>query len=261
VDSMKRSRIVGLCLVAVLALSATAAASASAAPMPIYKTCKKVAKGTGKLGNKTCTEAGGKEDYELGEWNEGKEKEPKLKGKDGASTLKGYIKGIGVLATVTCAKSKDEGTITGPSESTLTVTFEKCSGEEKVCTTAGAKAGDIVTKPLAGLLILVSKEPAVVGILLKGATSPVYAEFSCGVNEFVTRGSDDGEVLPLNAVGKEFKYIFKTNAGGENVISSEEGGVAGEDTLLTELKGVGVFESGEETTATFKTEEMEIVPA
>src|ERR1700728_523452 len=214
---MKRIRIAGLCLVAVFALSAAVASSASAAEMPSFKVCKKVAKGTGKFGAKTCTGAVGKGAYELGAWNEGKEASPKLKGKNGVSTLTSYIKGFGIVGSVTCTKAKSEGHITSSDEETVVVTFEKCESSKEVCTSPGGKKGDIVTKTLTGLLILISAEPVSVGVLIKG--SPISAEFACGAEKVSTVGSVDG-VLTGNVgkIGKETTSTFAVNAGGENVV-------------------------------------------
>jgi hypothetical protein len=262
---MKRIKIMGLCLVAVCAFSAAAVASASAAEMPVFRVCKKaVPKETGKFNTKTCTgeSKGGKKegDYELGAWNEGKEKEPKTKGTNGASTLTSYIKGFGIVGAVTCSKAKSAGHITGSDTETVVVTFEKCTSSGEVCTSAGApKSGDIVTKLLTGLLILISASPVEVGVNIAG--SPTSAEFACGAEKISTTGSVDG-VLTGNVgkFGKETTSTFAVNGGGENVVSNEEGGTPGESVLLTEVVGVGNFESGENTTSKTKGEEMLIEP-
>jgi hypothetical protein len=240
---MKRIRIAGLCLVAVFALSAVVASGASAAEMPVFKVCKKVAKGTGEFGSKTCTGAKGTGEYSLGEWNEGKEKEPKLKGKNGASTLTSYIKGFGIVGAVTCAKAKSEGHVTGSDTESVIVTFEKCESSKESCSSPGETKGKIKTFNLLGLLILISKEPPVVGVLIAGGgPGGKSAEFSCGAEKISTVGSVDG-VLTGNVgkIGKETTSTFAVNAGGEIV-------------------GVGTFESGENTVSVTKGEEMEIVP-
>jgi hypothetical protein len=262
---MKRIRIMGLCLVAVFAITAITAASASAvAPNPEFITCKKVAKGTGEFNNKGCTEAGGKAEYNHAAWNEGKEASPKLKGTNGVSTLTSYIKGFGIVGSVSCVKAKSTGNITGLSTESVIVKFEKCTSSGEVCTSAGAKAGTIETKLLTGTLILLGKEPASVGVLIKGMNSPTSAEFKCGAEEISTVGSVNG-VLSGNVgkIGKETTSTFAVNEGGENVVTEEEGGNpegAGPDVLLTEVKGVGNFESGENTISKTKGEEIEISP-
>ena len=79
---MKRFTIVGICLVAVLALSAMVAGSASAA-FPEYKTCIKAAvKNTGNYSEKTCSTASkvaGTGKYERAEWDKGKKTSTKGK--------------------------------------------------------------------------------------------------------------------------------------------------------------------------------------
>jgi hypothetical protein len=261
---MKRIRIAGLCLVAVFALSAAVAASASATAMPTYKVCKKVAAKTGKFGSKTCSTAGGKEDYELAAWNEGKEATPKYKDSNGKSVLKLYVPGLGVVGTTECAKAKGTGTIEGPSEGSTTVTFEKCTSSGEVCTSdqVGEKKGDITTSLLTALLILVSKSPVVVAARV-GPMPPATtsATFKCGAKTIETVGNADGAVTGnIGTISKDSTNTFSTTAEGEQVINDEEGGTPGEDTLLSTVSGVGTLPSGEETTATLKGEELEIVP-
>ena len=250
---MKRIRIAGLCLVAVFAMSALVASSASATPT--YKVCKKAAvKEHGTFNTKTCTgvSKGGKKegDYELGAWNEGKEKEPKFKDANGASTLTSYIKGFGIVGAVTCTKAKGEGHITGASNGNVTVTFEKCSSSGESCASAGEKPGKIKTEELATELAELSPTEVVTRV---GTTGDVSAAFSCGAEKVVTTGIADGVVTgDIGAFAKESTQTFSVNAGGEQV-NTVDG-----DVLLTEVVGVGSFESGENTTAKVKGEEMEI---
>jgi hypothetical protein len=273
---MKRIRIAGLCLVAVFALSAVVAASASAATMPTYKVCKKLSKVEGKYHGKysvkTCAteattkeqEEGKKNKYELGEWNEGKEAAPKFKDANGKSVLKLYVPGLGVVGTTECAKAKGTGTIIGPSEGSVTVTFEKCTSSGEVCTSdqVGEKTGDITTSLLTALLILVSKSPVVVASrVFPMPPATTSATFKCGKTTVETVGAADGEdVGNVGKIAKESTQIFATDTEGEALINDEEGGTPGEDTLYSTVSGVGTLPSGEETTATLKGEEMEIVP-
>jgi hypothetical protein len=265
---MRRIRIVGICLVAAFAVGAVVAASASAAPRPTYKTCFKVSpKGSGRFDNKECTKEskGGKMegDYELGEWNQGKEASPKVKGTNGIFTLTSYIKGIRIVGSISCTKGKWVGNVTGPSQSTVTATLEKCTTSGEVCTSKGAKTGDIVTNPLSATLILIGKEPVRVGVLIKAAAEGgALAEFSCGAESIRWFGSVDGEESEnVGKVSKQATSTFAVNAGGEQVVNSEEGGTKGEDVLLLESLGVGTFETGLNFVARLKGEEMEVVPA
>jgi hypothetical protein len=250
---MKRIRIVGLCLVAVFAMSALVASSASATPT--YKVCKKASpKGSGKFNTKTCTgeSKGGKKEggYELGAWNEGKEKEPKFKDANGTSTLTSYIKGFGIVGAVACTKAKGEGHITGASNGNVTVVFEKCTSSGESCASAGEKPGKIKTEELATELAELSPTEVVTRV---GTTGDVSAAFSCGAEKVVTTGIADGVVTgDIGNFAKESTQTFSVNAGGEQV-NTVDG-----DVLLTEVVGVGDFESGENTTAKVKGEEMEI---
>jgi hypothetical protein len=251
---MKRIRIVGLCLVAVFAMSALVASSASAAT-PTYKVCKKAAvKEKGTFNNKTCTIAskGGKKEggYEIGAWNEGKEKEPKFKDTNGVSTLTSYIKGFGIVGAVSCTKAKGEGKITGPSNGNVTVTFEKCTSSGESCASAGEKAGKIKTSLLATELAELSPTEVVTRV---GEVGKVSASFSCGAEKVITTGIADGVITgDVGNIAKESTQTFSVNAGGEQV-NTVDG-----DVLLTEVVGTGNFESGENTTAKVKGEEMEI---
>ncbi len=259
---MTRIRIVGLSLLAVFALSAAVASSASAAMMPEYRVCTKaVPKESGKYNTKTCTgEAkGGKKegDYELTAWNTGKK--VTFTGKNGKSTLYSYIKGFGVVGTVTCSKAKNAGQLTGPDSGEVVVTFEKCTSSGETCTSAGApKTGDIVTFKLNTLNILVN--PTTVASRVEGAgPGGKSAEFKCGAEEISTTGNADGTVSgDVNTVSKDSSQTFAVNGGGEQEVNAEEGGTAGEDVLVTKVVGVGEFNSGEETTSSLKGEAMEI---
>jgi len=125
---MKRTRIVGMCLVAVFALSALVASSASAAP-PEYKTCikAKVASVDGEFTTKTCAgapvAASATTKYKLAEWNEGKKKFG-TKGSGTNPINKQIVPSLkAVVADVECSKEKSAGLLTGPKEGTSTVSY------------------------------------------------------------------------------------------------------------------------------------------
>jgi hypothetical protein len=278
---MKRIRIVGLCLMAVFALGAVAAASASAGP-PEYKTCVKASpKESGKFNNKTCSTAskGGKKegDYELGAWNAGKK--VTLTGKNGESTLGSYIPeneaefwtGGTNAGNVTCKKAASKGEITGPKEATTTVSFSSCSSEGKKCTSAGAKAGDIVTKKLTTIIGYIDEGKAV-GILVEagGGGVDVQAAFNCEGLAIETNGSLIGvQSGNVNTFSKESKQSFLENAKGGQEFAfgefpPESAGVWGPGTeevhiLKTFANPPGVhLPSGEDTVSVEKGETMEI---
>lgn len=258
---MKRIRIMGLCLVAVFAFSALVAASASAMEVrPTYKTCIKV-KETGKFNLKNCTGAskGGKKegDYELAAWNAGKS--VKFTGKNGVSTLTSYIKGFGIVGAVSCKSAKDVGAETGPSSSEVVAEFKTCTSSGEKCASPGQKAGTIKTDKLVGLLGLNgAKEGQIIEKVSGAGPGGQSAEFSCGEEHISTTGSVDAEQTKnLTEASKESGTVFAVNAGGENVINSEEE-EAGTQVLLTEVTGVGTFESGENTTSALKGEVQEV---
>src|ERR1700742_3734355 len=91
---MRRIKMMGLCLVAVLAVAAVAVSSASAA-LPEYKVCAKATKVgktyTGEFTDKLCSAKSGTKEgkYELESWEAAKKKG--FKGKNGVSTLTSYI--------------------------------------------------------------------------------------------------------------------------------------------------------------------------
>ena len=264
---MKRIRIVGLCLVAVFALAGLTASSAlagsGAGPHPSYKLCKqlKVKPLKGHYTDKKCEhhatageEAEGKKNkYEWGEFNEGKEAQPAFKGKNGVSTLTSYVKGFGIVGAVTCAKAKSEGKITSAKGGVVTVVFEKCTSSGESCASAGEAAGKIKTEELATELIDTAESAT--GVATRVSGQPVSAAFKCGAEEVKTTGTADGEDLGnVETLVKKSKQNFAVNAGGEQVINN-----GGADVLLTEVKGVGTFESGENTASELSgKEEMEI---
>jgi len=203
---MKRFKVMGLCLVAVLALSAMVVASASAA-LPEYKACVKVAKNgvtkkyEGKYSVKTCaTEAspteqseGKKNKYEREEYNKGKSATPTFKGKN-VGTPKNLIvdptcpegkfnngthkceepgKAKGsekaqIGGVTECGKEAVLGTITGPKTTQWKTTYSKCKALETPCNTAGEKSGVIVTDQLEATLVYLNSAKTEPGIQVHG---------------------------------------------------------------------------------------------
>ena len=191
---MHRIRIVGLTLVAALAISATAVAGASAAA-PEYLSCAK--KTGGNYTSKECTpgsKVGGTGKYEIEGW-EGLKKKG-FKGRYHESRIDAYIPaseatpwtGGTVVGLVSCKKGGSTGEITGPKTSKLTIEFGTCTSEGKKCTSAGAPAGTIKTQELEATLVTVGGKPA---ISVKGKVG-LYAAFNCEGLELVMSGSLNG---------------------------------------------------------------------
>jgi hypothetical protein len=267
---MKRIRIVGLCLVAVFAMSAIASASASAEELS-YKTCiKAVPKESGKFNDKACTVAskGGKKegDYELGAWNAGKK--TTFTGKNGVSTLDSYIPeneatpwtGGTVVGAVTCKSGKSAGSITGPKTGSVKVEFKTCTSEGKKCTSAGAKAGTIVTQPLLSILGYSGGQVTSADLEVFRRMGGVNAEFNCEGLAVETSGAVLGvDTGNINLISKDFTQTFAVNAkGGQDVVFStvEEGSPLFLTSLITP-PGL-TLPGGENTTAVLKGEAMEI---
>ncbi len=271
---MRNLRFVGLCVVAALALAAVSAASASAAEPAAWQcgAAAKVGKTyVGHYTSKTCTaaskvETGGK--YELEEWNigskaskTGKEGKTKaFKGKGGGANLE--IQGVGGL---TCTKSADTGEFTGPTTvGKIHVTFSGCLLHSHPCESTSPKAsksGEVITKPLKGVVGFISKAKEEVGIELS-AEETYEAEVNCGELKLRVDGSVIGLVKPpYNHFTKELTLVFNQSGGIQNPEKFEEGPVA---TLTTEIGSIFGSEYGEKdrsaesTETTNKGEELEL---
>lgn len=261
---MRRIRTVGLCAVAVLATSAVLAASASAETFPSYKVCAKAAKVgkvyTGRYNKSNCTEvnAKGEGKYEADPWTATKARS--FTGKNGKSTFDAYIKGDGILASIVCKKGKDVGEVTGEDTTSESTIFEGCSGAGSTCTSAEAKVGDIVTDTISTTLVTLKEETeteaAVVGIDLAGTggeAKDVTTEFKCGTYQVTTTGSTLGVVSgDVRVASKGQTDTFAVNKDGENEYNHKLGGKEGEDTLFSEIKGIGRAETGEQAIAALK---------
>ena len=180
---MNRIKFLGLCLIGVFAMSAATAASAGAlSGVPIQGTCGKAAKAgktyTGKYNDKACSEenAKGEGKYERGSWKQLKKKA--FTGKGGATTLDAYIKGFGLVGSVSCRSTKDKGEITGPSTMSLTLELQKCESGGQACASSGAKTGTIVEGPLRGELGYIEEEPVRIGVAYHTGLPP--GNFTCG---------------------------------------------------------------------------------
>jgi hypothetical protein len=248
---MRRIKIMGLCLVAVFAMTAVAVSSASAAPS--FFECAKVAAGTGKFTNKTCsTEGTGKTaKYEL---KEGVGKGKEFKGKGGAATL--HTPAVG--GEVKCKSFKDKGLVATPTtESKVISEFKTCESLKKKCVSPGAKAGTIITKNLKGVLGYITKSPLSVGVALSPETGTVLAEFNCEGLEIETTGSVIGEQKgDINTFSKTSENVFKVSGGGVQEPTAFEGGA--KQVLESKINGSGPFESGQQATVVNKGEELEI---
>ncbi len=172
---MKRTRIMGLCVMAALAAFALSAMAASSASAGTYKDC--VAQKKGEYTNATCSTKSAKAKkgkYELapvatcvamkkGEYTNATCTTKSAKAKKGKyekATKLGYTTATGEAkletpslgGTVKCSASKGAGAITGPTTGTLQVTFTGCETKGVPCE-SGATLGAISTFPLETVLI------------------------------------------------------------------------------------------------------------
>ncbi len=162
---MKRMRVVGLALVAMLAISAVAAASASATVTgPIWEV------GGAKLGTGV---------------------EEALTGKaSSAYELKGKAFGF-IEVAITCKKAANSGSIIGgePGTDATTIEYTECSSS--LCT----PTEPIVTKAKSELVYYTASSKTFIGDLFSPKTGTVFTEIKCGSITAKVTGSIVGELL------------------------------------------------------------------
>jgi hypothetical protein len=204
---MRRIRIVGLCLVALLAVACLASTSAFGLSTPTWYQCVKASpKNTGNYKNKTCSEASeaGKGAYAL---KEGIGKGHEFKGKGGEAVL--HVKTWLGDDKVICKDSKTSGKFEVPNlERDVSVSYSKCAAlETRVCASAGAKKGEIKISGLRGELGYVEESPVSVGLKLESEAHPgpsgELAKFTCENLEATILGG------VIGVVGKDVDVINK----------------------------------------------------
>ena len=253
---MKRTRIVGICLVAMFAMSAIIATAAHAGE---YGECVKQSKPyKGNWTDKNCQiSSPGKEGKY--EWSPGViEGNRVLVAKTKAAEL------VGAGGTVSCKKSVTAGKITGLKTNTEQVKFEGCEFKGPVvgeCHSTGQPGGVILTNQLKSTLIdhgekgASGGEPAVGEVWneLAAESGGVQAQFLCAaLVEIKTKGTVSGVFTSgsVNVMAKKAEIEF-------NGVLGEQPGKFGEQDLATEASiGGGPFEpvgqSIEKTTAKIK---------
>jgi len=231
---MKRTRIVGLCLVAACALFALTASSALAEAQLEFGKCTKLSTLTGKYKNGGCTKfALTKEEEKKYEW------EP-LTGKTVKFTsLKKKETGEAVLTninkeTIQCKSQKEAKGEYGPGnkeQKKIVGEFEGCTGLEAECQSEGSgKNGNINTEPLIGGPGVIKKElneeKNIDGADLKGEEEQkevetelgkkenlhALAKFACGPAPVLVRG---GVIVkaPTNKMLNKVEVIFAAAEG------------------------------------------------
>ncbi len=162
--------------------------------------------------NKTCSEASAESNgkYEL---KEGVGKGKGFKAKGGIATL--HIKTFAGDDKVTCQSSKESGKYELPNlEREVVVSFSKCKAlETKVCTSSGAKTGEIVLPAMRGELGYLEEAPGTtVGLKLESEAHPGYTgqltEFSCeDLTANVTGGVIGTVSKDVNVIDKESEVV------------------------------------------------------
>ncbi len=210
---MRRLEMMGLCLVAALALTAVVAASASAA-LPAWYVCAKASpKDTGAYANKTCSEvaAGHKGGYEL---KEGVGKGKAFKGKGGVAAL--HVKTWLGDDKVECTSSTDSGTPVAPKgEKDVTVIYKGCKAlGSKLCNSPGAASGEIKIAGLKGELGYVEESPVVAGLKLESEAHPgptgELTSFECEkeIEATLTGGVIGVQLKDVNSINKESELVY-----------------------------------------------------
>jgi hypothetical protein len=293
-SSMGRMRMLGLALVAVLALAGLVASGAAAAPE--WKGCVKTEpKNTGRYTDKLCTveSATGEGKYEL---VPSVGKGHGFKGKGGATVLHTRNPFHGIMTAgfppplelpeIKCTGVKDKGKLGLPNLVKETVLeFKGCKALEAPCQ-SGSKKGVIVTNSLAGEIVDIEGGSGV-GSLLEAEAGPAapLATFTC--REILTT-SLYGSVIAeqtgdVGAISKEAQEHFVVGpalgkvteefAGAHweytplvNVPTDQAGGTNGEHFLLSEIteagrtKPDGTVPSGLEGVTDEKGEALMITP-
>jgi len=236
---MKRTRIMGLLLIAAFSLSAIGAASASAAGeyeiagLPELGRCVKVGKGGHFKGRKCLSPSpSGKAKYE---WLPGAGKENKFVGVG--------VEPEPVLETVTgskiiCSAAVFKGEYTGPKTEKENINFSGCLLGTKSCQTNPAKEGEIEVEGIEGHLGFINKhtaKPKTGWDLTHGGTP--WASYTCGSitkgevpTAYQLEGSVIGAIKPVDVMTEE-EHIKFLAVKGKQVPEMFESGV--KDTLVT----------------------------
>jgi hypothetical protein len=200
---MKRIRIVGLAIVAIVAFSVVATGAASAAKPNFTVFPNKFSSKGGKAELKSGSEI--------------------------VSCTSSENKGGEVTGEKTAAK--------------VTVKFAGCEKGGKKCSSGTLEAGKINTKVLSGEIGYVGTEKNKVGLKLKPTTGEEFVNFKCeGGFETKVQGCVIGEAKPLNVLQTTGTLSFR-ESGGKQEFTGFEGGTGCELLAFGFAKSVEVAES------------------
>jgi hypothetical protein len=249
IGEMKRIGVVGLCLIAVFASSAIVVASASA-EAPEYGRCLKAEKigkvYNGGYTNSSCTTASESKTGKY-EWFPGL-----VKNKQTTSGGKGLLETVGHLE-VACASESSVGEFSGTKEvKNEIVTFKGCEAAGDQCSTTGASAGELVTKPLEGIVGFENKADKKTAFdLYPTGKTGLFIEFACSALTVAVRGS---VIVPIASDKMLTSTVLKYKAtNGKQQVEHFEGGP--NDILESTFKGGPFEQAGQTITTTLSTEE------
>ncbi len=207
----------------------------SAASPPEFGRCTKGAKGSGDYANSGCTSAGGSDSYE---WFAGVVKAGFTTKSSGSATFE-TIKGV----KLTCTGEAGAGRYSGSKVvDGVVLTLSGCERSGERCASAGAHAGEVVSRPLEGVLGIerlgASASSDKLGLdLFPAGDAGALLEFTCGVTSVSIRGS---VIAPLkaNKMASSAVLKFKASKGRQK----PEGFVGGAADVLEESVNGGSYE-------------------
>jgi hypothetical protein len=250
---MKRLRVLGACLVAVLVVGAIVAVGASA-QAPEYGRCEKAPKVgkayAGEFTNAGCTT---KSEAKTGkyEWHPGVVKKFQT-----SSGGKAVLEEVGKYQ-VGCESESSTGEYVGTKEvANVRVRFKGCKVVPFVCTTAGLNEGELETVPLEGRVVWEKeKEHKAALDLYPGGGAEKFIEFTCGTTLTVAvRGSILVNV-PVDKMSDTVTLKYKGKHGFQGLEYFEEGGVKVKDVLEADFAGKGYDQADQIITSIVKNEE------
>jgi hypothetical protein len=240
---MKRMSIVGLCLLAALAMSAVFVSSASATA-PEFGRCLKQTKG--KYANSGCTKLAKVSTEEKFEWT------PTILNNKFKAHMTGTLATLETVTgtKITCKAEKNENAeYTGEkSVAKIVADFTGCETGGIECANAGA--GEIITNSLSGTLGYEKKEVELakskLEVQLVAESAATLAEFKCSTLTIKVTGC---VAHPVSG-GKMLKTATEkfTASKGEQKPDKFSGGPADECALASN-NGAGTEESGQTITA------------
>jgi hypothetical protein len=226
---VRHVRMLGLCLVAALAVCAYAVSSASA--LPEWGECVEVAPETGLYSGPNCTKLEKAKPKGTGnyEWKKGTELAPReFTGESGAATLYshwwfcstdshrktreacesegGKIDKEGFIPTIECTGQTNVGTAEGKNAvSHVHVIFEGCVALEVIPCQNTPNAGEVQVGPLKGKLGWIEKHVSVGVSLTPEAHHGTFAVFSCGGELTIAVGVGNKKEGAFYVKGEKYK--------------------------------------------------------